>query len=345
MGVYAGFEEKEYETLMNASIALGASQNGTLPRIFSPGQVLELQLGYDFAAYLDPSSVTYRLLYGQFPGPAAPVFGPMMPLPVPPGAPVVNAFIQYKRPEYFTDRHRQPVWRRQSFMRFGVRSRYRVDGNAVVDHRQLEALVRLANRNPDVVVRYLCPSVWTRADLYGSFQGGRLLQESCAVDPRHLGRAGGRWHDYWTFDPLNPHVGQGNPSGPKVEIGNADSLLGSMRAKDISAPKGFVSSVDELIEVARELRHDSNVFDAPSERVVESPRRLKSKREAIEEARGFIEKSLLDDPASTRWPDGGAGGFGLTKARLLQEDRGMVQNVVEIAATAAELGLKWIVAV
>lgn len=64
MGTWAKFEEKEFETLCNASLLLRSRNQPGRPRIFSPGQALEKKVGFDFSMYLDPNEKVYRSLFG-----------------------------------------------------------------------------------------------------------------------------------------------------------------------------------------------------------------------------------------------------------------------------------------
>jgi len=67
VGVWAQFEEKEYETLANAALVIEQARRGRGVRLFSPGQALEKILGYDFATRVDPRSRLYRRLFGAAP--------------------------------------------------------------------------------------------------------------------------------------------------------------------------------------------------------------------------------------------------------------------------------------
>lgn len=344
MGYHAGFEEKEYETLMNATLAISAPSQGGMPQLFSPGQALEKELGFDFSAYLDPGSRQYRLLFGRFQGPLLRTPGVTAPAApqLPPGAPVVNVFLQYKRPEFFRDNHRQPVWQGTSFLRFGVRSRYSVRGARVVDHSQLEALDRLAVHNPHWLVRYACPSVWIRADLYGAFSQSSLLVESSLVDPRHLAIPGGGWHNYWTFDPANPSLGQGNPDGPMTYVENGQDFMTRVTSPGAGSAKTFLGEVDDLINTFRMQRQD-DYFEQPRDSSSSGRQAAHTKNEWIDETLGDLDKVLLAAPLDEGWRIRRSGHAPLPPSRPTGNARAAIAHTLEVAATAAELGLTWIV--
>lgn len=270
MGTFAGFEEKEFETLANASFVLGAPNAGrNTPALFSPGQVLERTMGFDFSVYLDPTSTTYRLLFGAYPGPRTPG-ATTPPAQLPTAARSVNTFVQYKRPEYFTQNHRQTVWRGQPFLRFSVRSRYRLNGQPVDDHSQLETLDRLASNNPGLKVRYACPSAWTRNDLYADYTRRSLISNCAFTDPRNLshvenGRHAG-WHDYWTYQPTNPALGRPNPSGPSRESQTGDGFMEEIRRSvDAQPSNGFRDEVFQIQTNTRESLKESRFFTSKSD--------------------------------------------------------------------------------
>lgn len=345
MGHHAGFEEKEYETLINAALATSASMHGATPQLFSPGQALEKELGFDFSAFLDPSSRQYRLLFGTFHGPVlrTPGVAAAAPTPLPAGVPAVNIFLQYKRPEYFRANHRQPVWNGSPFIRFGVRSRYSVRGRRVVDHSQLEALDRLAAHKADWLVRYACPSVWTRPDLYASFSQSRLLDASCFVDPRHLARQPGGWHDYWTFDPNTPGVGQGNPGGPEVSVEIGLDFLSLASQRLIGRTDSFLRDVEVLDQQLSEVRRIERYFNQPSESDVKSQKASRSRNQSIERALVELDTVLLDAPLDEEWRTNRSNHALQPTARPSGSDREAIELALKVAATAAELGLTWIV--
>lgn len=345
MGHPAGFEEKEYETLMNAALAISAASQGGAPQLFSPGQVLERELGFDFSVFLDPSSRQYRLLFGAFQGPVLRTPGVVAPAPgpLPGGAPVVNIFLQYKRPEYFRATHRQPVWNGNPFMRFEVRSRYRNGGMTVVDHSQLEALDRLAAQNPDWLVRYACPSVWTRQDLYASFSQAQLLADSCVVDPRHLARQTGGWHNFWTFDPMNPGVGQGNPDGAKVSAETGQDFLSGLSQRVTHETGTFSQKVGELSQALSDARQTDGYFDQATEARDRRKKAPRTRNQWIERTVIEFDAALLDAPLGEEWRTRRSGHAPRDSIRPSGGEREVIELTLEVAATVAELGLTWVV--
>lgn len=220
MGQWAEFEEKEYETLANAAFLLNQAKRGRSPKLFSPGQVLEGRYGYDFATRVTDPATLRRILGWTSPG-------------VPPGVPagqaglrntrathMLNVFLQYKRPERFmAGRHRSQLWPRDTdFLRFSVQQTRRNPQGQPVE--QLQTLIDLETAlKGQGAVRYACPSVWSAAGLYGSFQQGNLISRSAFVPPGNL-EVNGIKHRYWTFDPRDPSVGIPNPDGPRAKASN-----------------------------------------------------------------------------------------------------------------------------
>lgn len=341
MGHHAGFEEKEYETLMNVSL-VSANQNlGGMPQLFSPGQALEKTLGFDFSAYIDPSSRTYRLLFGQFqhPYPATPgVTGAQAPT-LPTRAPAVNIFLQYKRPEFFKPTHRQPVWQGQPFLRFDVRSKYSIQGVRVTDHSQLEVLDRLAGQRPQWLVRYACPSVWTGTDLYDCYSRGLLVDKSCFVEPRHLKRTDGQWHNFWTFDPDSCGVGQGNPDGAKIPGESGREFFTKTKAAHREQSSNFLSDLSGLRDAVKEARSEKRYFDQPAEKIGVH----KSKNHAITDAVADLESVLLPTPVGDGWLTKRSAQAPQPWRPVAREDKEAIEETLEVAATVAELGLTWIV--
>lgn len=344
MGHNAGFEEKEFETLANATLANQApAVLGTVPLLYSPGQVLERELGFDFGVWLDPSSITYKLLFGSFPRVSTPGTTGTPPA-LPRAAQSINTFIQYKRPTYFTPRHRQSVWRGQSFIKFDVRSRYTRNGVRTVDHSQLEALDVLASNNPGAKVRYACPSVWTRDDLYSQYAQRTLLPSCAFVDPRLLSHqvngVHNSWHDCWSFRPAQPALGRPNPAGPEKHSDSGDSFLFDLSA-DLQGTNGsdFASDISDIESVAKEMRRNFDFFKSRSEEGEFS------KASFVEQASKSIDSDLLSRPRDDDW---------LTIETNLaypnafrvpnDEDKSLIRTAIEVAATVKELGLTWFTA-
>ena len=301
MGTFAGYEEKEFEALANASFVLQSSAAGpSTPKLFSPGQVLERRLGFDFSVYLDPTSTTYKLLFGAYPGPVTTPGATRTPTPLPTPARYVNSFIQYKRPEYFKQNHRQNVWGEQSFLRFSVRSRYQLAGQSITDHTQLEALDDLASHHPSVKVRYACPSVWTRQDLYTQYSTKALISGCAFTDPRNLSHVVNSthvgWHNYWTFSPLNPGIGRPNPSGPTRSAQTGEDFMQEVRSSlDSQSSHDFRDDIFDIQSGAKEMLKNVSFFRS------QSGVRGRTKAEFVEQARRSTQADFLDSPRDENW--------------------------------------------
>lgn len=343
MGTFAGFEEKEFETLANASFVLNAPNTGAnAPALFSPGQVLERKLGFDFSVYLDPTSTTYRLLFGAYPGrgtPGANTPPPQLPMPTR----SVNTFVQYKRPEYFTQNHRQTVWSGQPFLRFCVRSKYRVNGQTVVDHSQLDTLDRLASSNPGLKVRYACPSAWTRNGLYTDYARLSLISNCAFTDPRNLshvvngGHAG--WHDFWTYQPSNLALGRPNPSGPLREAQTGDGFMEEVQESVYNqASYDFLDEVFHIQATAKESLKESRFFASKSDFL--GP----TKAQTVERATKSTKKDFLDAPRDQNWLVKSSDMDNPPPRQPRDNEMEVVKTTVEVAATARELGLTWMTA-
>lgn len=347
MGESAGFEEKEFEVLANASFMFGAQAGGApLPVLFSPGQVLERRLGFDFSIYLNPSSRTYRLLFGAFPGH---VVTPGTANPNPhllnqyPVLGTVNTFIQYKRPEFFKPTHRQSVWPGEAFLRFSVRSRYQVGGQKREDHRQLIALDELASSVHGVKVRYACPSVWVKEDLYAQYRAQTLIKKCSFVDPRNLSIANGvthmGWHDFWTFKAGDPSQACGNPGGPLHESETGARFLEEFGDAEFSESREFDDSISELKSFSDDTLKYSEFFHA------ESGERGSTKEQVVLESRNNVANDFLEEPwretwhVGRRYPD-----VELDPRPPRGDELEFIQATVQVAATSRELGLVWLVA-
>lgn len=345
MGTPAGFEEKEFEVLANASFSFGAFASGSAPPVlFSPGQVLEKTLGFDFSIYLAPNSTTYKLLFGSYPGPVSPgAFA--APVALPAVARSVNTFIQYKRPTYFGPNHRQTVWPQQPFLRFDVRSRYRLNNQNITDHSQLEALDVLASQNPAVKVRYACPSVWSRNDLYTQYALQDLISNCGFTDPRNLSHSENGthswWHNFWTFRPANPAAGCPNPSGPRRGAQTGEGFMQEVRDEIDNQPKSDpLEDIQRIRSTAKDKLTKSKFFASDSEF------RGHSKAKFIERATSSSAEDFLDAPRNENW---------LAHSRAIDSTRparpprssemDVIEATVEVAATAKELGLTWMAAV
>lgn len=208
----AEYEEKEFETLANATFV--AAQRWSLAgiRIFSPGQVLEAALGFDVSTRLNPTSRLYKRLFGTHTtAPGAPAPGSIG-LPVTRSTRLLNLFIQYKRPDLFEAPHRfSRLWNEEPFLRFEVRARK--NGQRPMD--QLEVLQNLEDRlTGQALVRYACPSGVSRQALYDSFGNHALLETVTFVRPSAL-RDAQRNHEFWTFQEKDLQSGKPNPDGER----------------------------------------------------------------------------------------------------------------------------------
>lgn len=235
------FEEKEFETLANASL-LEAAPAGV--KIFSPGQVLEATLGFDFSMALSPSSKAAQILRKSFPtrSGVSPTAAAASGLPSPVSGMFLNLFLQYKRPTHFRVGHRSPLWpRREEFLRFDAMQRKRIGGVATVNFDQVEAMADLESQfGVQAQVRYVCPGFATRDALYSHFAAGTLLAHSTFVEPRRL-RLGLGFHSYWTYQSGTLSSGKANPGGPRDEAKNGQDFFADMRAANFPA-----SSLDEF---------------------------------------------------------------------------------------------------
>jgi len=216
MSNWAEFEEKEFETLANLSLVL--AQPGKSVRAYSPGQVLEKELGFDFATRIDPGGSLGRLLFGGTPGYVGITPGQVKPIPANRTTSLLNVFLQYKRPERFpANRHRSLVQARdREFLAFTVRD---FDAQAQNRFIQLESMIDLETTlNTYALVKYACPAVWRTQELYSHFSNKTLLANTCFVSPSDLGNPWGndRHHVRWTFDPNSPGVGIPNPNGKEA---------------------------------------------------------------------------------------------------------------------------------
>jgi len=227
------FEEKEFETLANASLLAGAPAG---VKIFSPGQVLEATLGFDFSMALSPSSKAAQILQKSFPTRkgVSPSAGAASGLPSPVSGQYLNLFLQYKRPTHFRTGHRSPLWPSgEEFLRFDAMQRKRIGGVPTKNFDQVEAMVDLESQfGIQAQVRYVCPGFATRDALYSHFGAGTLIAHSTFVEPRLL-RLGAGFHTYWTYQSTDLSSGQPNPGGPRDKAKNGLDFFADMHASDI----------------------------------------------------------------------------------------------------------------
>ena len=261
MARWAEYEEKEFETLANAEFTLNSRATTKGLRLFSPGQVLEKSLGFDFSTRIAPSSMLHRMLFGRFPGATGMPTSVAANLRIPKTATthMLNFFVQYKRPEHFTPGHRSPLWPTdEEFLRFKVAERLPAPISAW-DFSQLKSLVKLTSvLAGSALVRYACPSVATKDALYGRFHSGNLLDSSVFVDPRSLEDATipGGFHKFWTFQPSNLDFGIPNPGGPKSHSISGEKLFRHL-ATEIESPSGPEDYVTDLVRMADRLESEA----------------------------------------------------------------------------------------
>lgn len=227
------FEEKEFETLVNASLLAGAPGG---VKIFSPGQVLEATLGFDFSMALSPTSKAAQILRKCFPtrSGVSPVNAASAHLPPPVSGMFLNLFLQYKRPTHFRTGHRSPLWpRTEEFLRFAARQRKNIGGVSTVNFDQVEAMADLESQfGAQAQVRYVCAGFVTRDALYAHFAAGTLLDYSTFVEPSRLRQATG-FHSYWTYQVTDLSSGLPNPGGPRDQAKSGQDFFADMRGSNI----------------------------------------------------------------------------------------------------------------
>lgn len=235
------FEEKEFETLANASLLAGAPAG---VRIFSPGQVLEARLGFDFSMKLEPGSNAAQVLSKSFPTRrgVSPATAAATGLPSTVSGMFLNLFLQYKRPTHFRVGHRSPLWpSNEEFLRFAAMQRKRIGGVSTINFDQVEAMADLETQfGAQAQVRYVCAGFATRDALYSHFAAGTLLAHSTFVEPGKL-RLGTGFHSYWTYQAGDLDSGQPNPGGPRDQAKNGMDFFADLRATSLTP-----SSLDEF---------------------------------------------------------------------------------------------------
>lgn len=277
MGEWVDFEEKEYETLMNASFVLDAGTPSAV-RIYSPGQFLENTLGIDFATRVPAHSRLRAHLFGArtargVTAHQAQING----LPV--TAKFVNFFTQYKRPTRFHAGHRSPLWERdQDFLRFTVTHQ---KPHTAHDFTQIEAMDQLQTTfGANASVRYLCPAVSTSAALYASFAAGRLPLESVVVSVDAM-RLGTGFHRHWTFRSDDLGFGIPNPGGPAAKSTSYFEYVQDLVDVDVQRMPSK-EQVERTGELVREFTEDSPSYHKLVERKTkDTVRREESERTEI----------------------------------------------------------------
>ena len=317
MPTWAQFEEKEFETLANAAFVTEQVVQKRKVQIFSPGQVLEKDLGFDFATNVGPHSRLYRRLFGGVPGApgASAAQVAQLKMPLAPSTGYLNVFIQYKRPEHFRPGHRSSLWpKTDEFLRFTVSENSLAGGGYHFD--QISALNDLAaSLGANALVRYACPSVWKKADLYGLFSAQRLLDTSVFVAPEKLIDLGGGdpYHRRWTFQARSRAVGIPNPNGPLTEVESGELFFDHAEV----AAKQSRRSASYAEEVVREASSVQKVRFTAEAR--------KGKLTAKERLRSDTEDKALESEMK----------------RMPSTEADAVRASLELATIARDLGVQW----
>ena len=317
MAVWSEFEEKEFETLANVALVSEQVVRKRNVQVFSPGQVLEKSLGFDFATHIGKHTRLHRRLFGSTPGApgATPDQLTMLKIPLAPSTRLLNVFLQYKRPEHFKTGHRSSLWSRQEeFLRFTVSENNVSGGGYHFD--QVTALDELATSlGPTALVRYACPAVWTKSELYGLFGAGRLLADSVFVEPRKLADLIGAdpYHRRWTFQRRLPGAGKPNPDGVLTSVETGESFMDRAEVESERAPRSDGYARD----IVREAGEAQKVRSIVNSRKVKLRPRERNQADAEDMA---INEELKRVPSL---------------------EVGTIRASLELATIARDLGAKW----
>jgi hypothetical protein len=235
---------------------------------------------------------------------------------------LLNFFLQYKRPEFFRTGHRSGLWKStEEFFRFKAAERVKdPSGGWLWDHSQVVALRKLQTDLAGTgLVRYACPSTWTKDGLYSSFHSGYLVDTTTFVDPSELEIVGspGHFHNYWTFSASDLLKGIPNPDGPEAESDSGRSLFDRMR-QSMSAPAGSERWTDELVTNSRDLEKGNDAL--------RDVRENKSRPERLEDDR---ERDAIN----------------YELGNFSGRERDVVSAAAELAGVARDLRLRWSVVV
>lgn len=178
------FEEKQFEFPLAVQLL-----SGGLP-LYAPGQVLEAQLGHDFA--VQTINAAFWALWGMLPPAGAvptaawwPTAQNPPPVPLPQLPPFsLNLFVQAKRAERMVgSKAKQWGHWHQPYYRFAI------------DTDQQDALVACANGIGQAgKVVYAAPAFWQLNDLFGHVTGRSLVTATNFVEAVALGN-----HTVYTF--------------------------------------------------------------------------------------------------------------------------------------------------
>jgi hypothetical protein len=174
--VNAEFEEKEYEIALYLQLADGS------PYIWSPGQVLEKQLGLDGTQFT--SNATLWKILGQHPLPGINLNSPGIRRNIRRRLPSFrcNLLLQVKRPVYLV-RHVRGYLGTVPYYRFEI------------NQDQQSTLQTLANKvGKHAYIGYACPAFSTTAELYRAIVSSSIVSSSnfCKVN-----RLSG--HQFWAY--------------------------------------------------------------------------------------------------------------------------------------------------
>lgn len=318
---YVNFEEKEFETLLNADLIVRSAGLQGTPRIFSPGQVLEAELGFDFSIHLPPTSRVSALIRGRFPSSKGitPQTAGHAKLPPSVYGSFLNLFLQYKRPQVFHPGHRSTLYdSTKRFLRFEVSQKKRINGAMQTVYGQVDALHHLESTfKSDASVQYVCPGLYTQDDLYQSFANGSLLNDSVFVSPSQLQLRGANgYHDFWTFRAGQLGSGIPNPGGPTGSSKNGGDFIRELSFGSKRPKRGIREFTKGAAEISEGFRKLSAWTEQGSGAAVNSV--IQQEQDSRELARRELEKFL---PA----------------------DAEPIVEAVETASLARALGLTWVV--
>jgi hypothetical protein len=318
---YVNFEEKEFEALLNADLIVGSASSQGSPRIFSPGQVLEAALGFDFSIHLPPSSRISSLIRGKFPSSKGIMPGGAAKANLPPSVhgSFLNLFLQYKRPQVFHPGHRSTLYQEtERFLRFEVSQKKKINGSMQKVYAQVGALNKLESAfGKNASVQYVCPGLYTQDDLYRSFSNGTLLNDSVFVSPSQLRLSGSSgYHDYWTFQDGKLGSGIPNPGGPAGSSKNGGDFIRELSLGSAQTKRGVHEFAKNVAEVSEEFRKFSPWTESIGKEVVNEV--LRQEEDSEELARRELS------------------GVSATDVEPILE-------AVETASLARALGLTWVV--
>lgn len=332
---FAEFEEKEYESLFTAAIAGHLARKNRPPQMYSPGQVLENALEFDFSFFLDPRSIEYRLLVGQFQGPPKNnTFANAIN-----GFPATNVFLQHKRPEHFAASNRNAPYPNKEFMRFKVHDK--PSAKNPNKHHQLEVLYALASNFPNAVVRYSCPTVWSRMDLYGAFFNSKLLESSIFVHPKRLRQPSGQWHDYWTFPIDTPTLGRGNPKGDIKVADTLENFLDSTNPKLSPMPNTLLEQLSTLAQQVNSISGSFDFFERQSFSFLPGGRSHKSRIKQLKSRSSRFDDIMSDTPINRGDSSNTKGATPHKFRKFKSSEKEHISDALTVASFALEMGVTW----